>query len=216
MPQGKDAFHWIALKTVLIIFLVFVLQNIIPELTGAFSLKKDFWTQPWTALTYIFLHGSFTHLFSNAFSLFIFGSMLEKIVGYRNFLTVFFVTGVLSGVLGVLFYDSVIGASGSAFGIMGVLGLLRPKMVVWALGVPMYMTVAIIVYAVLDMAGLFFPSNIAHIGHISALVMGIVIGLLWKKRYGIVETPKENKIAIGEQELRKWEEEYMIPKKKRS
>ena len=133
MHQEKEALRWIALKIAFLIFAIFALQNIFPELTDILSLKKDFWPQPWTALTYIFLHGSFTHVFSNAFSLFIFGSMLENIIGYRNFLIVFFITGVLSGVLGVLFYDSVIGASGSVFGIMGVLGLLRPKVVVWAL-----------------------------------------------------------------------------------
>lgn len=210
----KEEFQWLSLKIVFVIIAVFILQNAFPQLTGTFALKRDFLLQPWTLLTYIFLHGSFTHLFSNVFSLFIFGSILEKVVGYRNFLKVFFFIGILSGAFGIFFYNSVIGASGSVFGVIGVLGILRPKMTVWALGVPMYMIATIIVYAVMDLAGAFFPSDVAHIGHISAMVIGIIIGLFWRKKYSIPKSSRENKIVISEEEFRRWEEEYVIPKKK--
>ena len=203
-------FNWIAAKLVLVISLVFLLQKIFPQIFEIFILKRsEVLFEPWTLVTYIFLHGSFLHLFSNMFALFIFGSILEKVVGYKNFLKVFFFTGILSGAFSLFFYNSVIGASGAIFGVMGTLALLRPKMVIWALGVPMYMIVAIIVYAALDLAGVFYPDNIAHIGHLLALVLGILIGLLWKKKYGVVEKKKKEEFKLNEEEFRKWEDKYM-------
>jgi len=143
------------------------------------------------------------------FALFVFGSILEKVVGYKNFLKVFFFIGIISGAFSMFFYSSIIGASGAIFGVMGTLVLLRPKMVVWAFGVPMYIIVVIIVYAVLDLAGVFYPDNIAHIGHLSALFLGILIGLLWKKKYGVVEKKKKKEFVLNEEEFRKWEDKYM-------
>ena len=209
MKQG-DRFHWTALKFVVLISLVFLFQLFFPQNLEGFVLNaSELIHKPWTLLTYIFLHGSFSHLYSNMLALALFGSILEKIVGYKNFLKVFFSTGVFSGVFSSFFYTSVIGASGAVFGVMGTLAMLRPKMVVWALGVPMYMVIAIAVYGVLDLAGMFYPSNIAHVGHLSALVLGILIGLLWRKRYYIVEVKKEKISVLSEDWLRRWEEKYM-------
>jgi membrane associated rhomboid family serine protease len=52
-------------------------------------------SRPWTMLTYIFLHGSFAHLFYNMFALALFGSILERVIGGKRFLFVFFVSGIL-------------------------------------------------------------------------------------------------------------------------
>ena len=199
-----------ALLLALAISIIFLLQSLFPQISQTFSLKSSaLFSNPWTLVTYIFLHGSFSHLYSNMFALAIFGSILEKIVGYKNFLKVFFLTGIFSGALSTFFYTSVIGASGSVFGIMGALALLRPKMVVWALGVPMYMIIAVMAYAVLDLAGIFYPSNIAHIGHLSASAMGILMGIIWKRKYGLMEGKKEDKLVLSEEEFRRWEGRYM-------
>jgi membrane associated rhomboid family serine protease len=202
-------FNWIAAKLLLIITFVFLLQTISPQTFEIFVLKRsEILFRPWTFVTYIFLHGSFLHLFSNMLSLFIFGSILEKVVGYKNFLKVFFFTGIFSGVVSTFFYSSVIGASGAIFGVMGVLALIRPKMVVWAFGVPMYIIVAIIIYASLDLAGVFYPDDIAHLGHLSALILGILIGLAWKKKYQVFEK-KKKEFVLSEEEFQKWEDKYM-------
>lgn len=203
-------FNWIAAKLVLIISLVFLLQTIFPQTFEIFILKRsEIISRLWAFVTYIFLHGSYLHLSSNMFSLFIFGSILEKVVGYKNFLKVFFFTGILSGVFSTFFYNTVIGASGAIFGVMGTLAILRSKMVVWALGVPMYIIVAIIVYASLDLAGVFYPDNIAHVGHLSGLFFGIIIGLIWKKKYQVIKKKKEKEFVLSEEEFRKWEDKYM-------
>ena len=208
--SADEKFGWIAIKLVLIISFIFLLQNLFPTQTNKFVLKSsEVLYQPWTLITYVFMHGSFSHLYSNMFALALFGSILEKVIGEKNFLKVFLLTGIFSGFFGIFFYNSLIGASGSIFGIMGVLAILRPKLIVWVLGAPMPMAIAIIVYAALDLGGIFYPTNVANIGHLSALSLGISIGLAWRKKYEIKEPKKEKRIEISEAEIREWEKKYM-------
>ncbi len=54
---------------------------------------------PFQFVTYMFLHGSVMHLFSNMFALFIFGPLLEQFWGPKRFLIFYLVTGVGSGIL---------------------------------------------------------------------------------------------------------------------
>jgi membrane associated rhomboid family serine protease len=48
----------------------------------------------WQPLTHMFMHGGFWHLFFNMYTLFIFGTHLERIWGTRKFLIFYFVTGI--------------------------------------------------------------------------------------------------------------------------
>lgn len=50
--------------------------------------------RPWQFITYMFLHGSFLHLFFNMFALWMFGYALENIWGPRRFLVYYFITGI--------------------------------------------------------------------------------------------------------------------------
>lgn len=48
----------------------------------------------WQYFTYIFMHGSTMHIFSNLFALWMFGNVLENLWGPKRFLIFFLVTGV--------------------------------------------------------------------------------------------------------------------------
>jgi membrane associated rhomboid family serine protease len=50
--------------------------------------------RPWQFITYMFLHGSFGHLFFNMFALWMFGYALENIWGPRRFLIYYLITGI--------------------------------------------------------------------------------------------------------------------------
>lgn len=50
--------------------------------------------KPWQCVTHIFMHGGFWHLFFNMYTLFIFGSVLERVWGAKKFLLFYFVTGI--------------------------------------------------------------------------------------------------------------------------
>ena len=72
------------------------LGSIFPYAFGVyfpFLAKGAFW-QP---VTYIFLHGSFFHIFFNLFTLLFFGASVERLVGTRRFWGLFFVSGILGG-----------------------------------------------------------------------------------------------------------------------
>ncbi|HIX53968.1 MAG TPA: rhomboid family intramembrane serine protease [Candidatus Sphingobacterium stercoripullorum] len=48
----------------------------------------------WQLITYMFMHGGFGHLFFNMFSLFMFGSIIERILGSKRFLKYYLICGL--------------------------------------------------------------------------------------------------------------------------
>ncbi len=50
--------------------------------------------QPWQFVTHLFMHGSWGHLFSNMFALWMFGSILENLWGPKRFITFYLVCGL--------------------------------------------------------------------------------------------------------------------------
>ncbi len=57
-----------------------------------FPLSSDF--RPYQIITYMFMHGSFMHLFFNMFALWMFGNTLENYWGPKRFLTYYLITGI--------------------------------------------------------------------------------------------------------------------------
>lgn len=55
-------------------------------------LAGDF--HPYQLVTYMFMHGGFTHLFFNMFALYMFGGLLERVWGSKRFLIYYFITGI--------------------------------------------------------------------------------------------------------------------------
>jgi hypothetical protein len=211
--KEPEKFQWYTLKLSIFILAVFILQSIFPNSFEPFALvSSKILSQPWSLATYIFLHGSPSHIFSNLFSLILFGFILEKMVGSKNFLLIFFSAGIISGIASLFFYSSVIGASGAIFGILGVLAVIRPRMVVLAFGIPIPMIAAVILWALLDLAGAFYPSSVGNIGHLAGLAAGITIGLWLRPKYKLPEKKKEDKIKLDKEYFKRWEEKYIKKK----
>jgi membrane associated rhomboid family serine protease len=63
--------------------------------------------QAWQLVTYMFMHGGFSHLFFNMFSLWMFGRTLERIWGGYRFLVFYLVCGIGAGLVqeGVWWYE---------------------------------------------------------------------------------------------------------------
>jgi len=137
---------------------------------------------PWMFVTSIFLHADFFHLIFNMFALFFFGTYLERMVGRRAFATLFLLSGFI-GNLGYLITASnpfipAIGASGAVYGLIGALATLAPFMIIFIYGmVPMPMVVAAVLWGLLDFAGLFTPSGIAHGAHLGGMFVGVAFGI---------------------------------------
>jgi len=201
-------FQYWSVKLVLIISVIFVLQNIFPTITDSFSLiSSRALGEPWMFLTAIFLHADIMHLLYNMFALALFGAILEKIVGGKRFLAIFFISGIVASAAAFFFYPASLGASGAIFGILGALAVLQPRMTIW-LYVPMPMFVAIFVWAAIDLTGFFYPSGIANAAHLAGLGAGLIFGFALRKKFA-EHAAKRKQYEIGSEEFRRWEDGWV-------
>ena len=53
-------------------------------------------------ITYMFMHGSITHIFFNMFAVYMFGRVLESVWGPKRFLTYYMITGIGAGLINIL------------------------------------------------------------------------------------------------------------------
>ncbi len=62
---------------------------------------------PYQFITYMFMHGGFTHLFFNMFALWMFGNVLENVWGPKRFIIYYIVTGLGAALLhyAILYYQ---------------------------------------------------------------------------------------------------------------
>jgi membrane associated rhomboid family serine protease len=86
---------------------------------------------PWSPITYMFVHGSFWHLFFNMLGLFFFGPPLERAWGSDAFVRFYIVAGLGGALFSVLFLPIVgdtivIGASGALYGLLLAFALRWP------------------------------------------------------------------------------------------
>jgi len=191
-----------------IIIIIFLLQKIIGNFTDLFILdNRQVIPKVWTLLTAIFLHSGVVHLLYNLFGLALFGSILENIIGSRKFLILFFAAGLAASLVSLPFYTRVLGASGAIFGILGMLGILRPKLTVWLYSMPMPMIVALFVWAIGDVIGIYAPSGTANIAHLGGLGIGIVAGIYYRKQFRERKDKKED-VYIDEEKVKEWERSF--------
>ncbi len=58
--------------------------------------------RPWQIVSYMFMHGSFMHVFFNMFALWMFGNTLENYWGPKRFLIYYMITGIGAGIIQIL------------------------------------------------------------------------------------------------------------------
>jgi len=106
----------IAIKLIVVNVLVYVLFNIIPWLVGLgsgtfsqyFVLPSDvirFLQQPWSVVTYAFLHSGFGHLFWNMVFLYVFSRFVLNLFSEKKFLAIYLLGAIAGGVLFALLYN---------------------------------------------------------------------------------------------------------------
>ena len=179
-------------------------ENTIYENFALFPIKSH-WFEIWQPITYMFMHGSFSHLFFNMFALWMFGRGLELELGTKRFLIYYFVCGIGAALvqLGVAELDLMripehslsyqiylnsptVGASGAVFGLLLAFGMLHPNAVIMLLipPIPMKAKWFVIIYGLLE---LFFGvsgrlDSIAHFAHLGGMFWGWLLLLWWKYR----------------------------------
>jgi membrane associated rhomboid family serine protease len=143
-------------------------------------------------VTYMFLHGSGYHLFSNMFALWMFGRTLEYELGSKRFLIYYLVCGVGAAIIQIGIASllgeqlALVGASGAVFGLLLAFGLMHPnnQIYVFPLPFPIKAKWFVVGYAVLEIALGWSGVNtgIAHFAHVGGMLWGLVLLLLWRKQ----------------------------------
>jgi len=158
----------------------------------------------WTAITSMFMHGSFAHLLVNMFVLFSLGSLCERIIGRVRFFWFYILSGIFAGLLFVALaflsggngvseaifgspLTYAVGASGAIFAIAGLFVMLTPKlkfMIIFLpfFSLPAYIMVPLILFLtwiVSSVTGL----PVGNVAHFGGFLVGIVYGAYLRKKY---------------------------------
>ena len=164
--------------------LVFFFQLIRPELTRFLGLTPALvLQQPWTIVTNMFVHASFTHILFNMISLYFLGSFLLRLVGEANFMKVYFIGGLAGNFLYILLGPAMIpgvGASGAIFAVGGTLAMIAPRLRVFVFPLPFPVPLwgAMTFFLVFS----FFIRGIAWQAHLGGFLLGLAAGYYFKRR----------------------------------
>lgn len=147
-------------------------------LIPSYVLQAGAW---WQVVTYMFLHGSWGHIFFNMLALFLFGIQLEQRMGSSEFLLYYFATGIGAGILTVFINSAtgqgmipIVGASGAIFGLLLGFAAYFPDARIFIFGIlPIRAPVAVAAYAGIEIVSQFtnLQSGVAHLTHLAGLAI---------------------------------------------
>lgn len=124
----------------------------------------------------MFLHFNFEHILMNMLSLFIFGKIVESIIGSWRMLIIYIISGLYGNFVSLSFNTTTIsvGASGTIFGLIGsifVIMYLSKNFNKKMIGQLLIALVVLIVFSL-------FMSNINIMAHLGGFISGVLITLI--------------------------------------
>jgi membrane associated rhomboid family serine protease len=187
---------------------VFFLQATVPQVMDGFAFVPMFALyRPWTIVTYMFLHGSFSHILFNMIALYFFGPDVEVRLGSRRFITLYMLSGICGALLSFVFAyrAGVIGASGAIFGVTLAYATFWPRnrIMIWGI-IPVEARVLVVIYAVYSLwAGITGAGgNTAVFAHLGGFA-GAFVYLRWiqttqgARKFRAAVAPKVNDRALN-------------------
>src|SRR5262245_55013766 len=152
----------------------------------------------WQLITCGFLHANFLHLAINMYALWMFGSDVERAVGPRHYLTLYFASLLSSSVTQLLVVSMMtssavyptVGASGAIFGGLLASGVLfAPRTIVLLMPpIPMPAIVVVILYALRELfSGVFgTDQGVAQFAHLGGMIGAYLTLRHWRRRKRVV------------------------------
>ena len=132
-----------------------------------------------TPLSYILLHGGWAHLAINGLSLAAFGAGVERWIGWKRYLILFFACGIAAAFAQVLLTpastDPVIGASGSLSGLFAAIIVMLHRMRAQRGEAPRTLSIVILwigITVVSGVSGLPYGANVAWAAHLGGFAAG--------------------------------------------
>ena len=172
----------------------------------AYPLAQDFrWWQP---LTHMFMHANFMHIFFNMYTLVMFGLVVERALGTKDFILFYLVTGFgavllhtgveylqvqsllhqYPGVNPQQIYNSipgVLGASGAVYGVLVAFAMLYPNARMTLIFPPItldakwWVGIFVVIELITGITGT--RMGIAHFAHLGGALFGFLLILYWRK-----------------------------------
>ena len=201
-------------RTLLIVNVIMFVATLINEqfMVGTFAMfyPASPFFRWWQPLTHMFMHGGWWHILFNMYTLVMFGMVVERALGTKKFLILYFVTGFGAVALhtGVewleihralasadpaaqqdvvdLFRTPVLGASGAVYGVLVAFAMLYPDARMTLLFPPITLdakwmvTVFIVIELLTGITGT--QMGIAHFAHLGGALFGFLLILYWRKR----------------------------------
>ena len=166
--------------------------------------------RPWQIVTYMFIHANFAHLFMNMWGLLMFGMVLEREIGTKKFLILYFVSGLVALVahFGVQYLQIIysasngqlqtafdllrtptLGASGCIYGVQVAFAVLYPNLPLTLIFPPVTMKakwLMLIFIGIELIAGITGTmEGVAHFAHLGGALAGCLLILWWRHRGSI-------------------------------
>ena len=164
----------------------------------------------WQPLTHMFMHGGWWHIFFNMYTLVMFGMVVERALGTKKFLILYFVTGfgavalhtgvewlqyhqaiasadpVLQQEVIDLYRTPMVGASGAIYGVLVAFAMLYPEARMTLIFPPVTLDakwmVAIFIGIELFTGITGAQMGVAHFAHLGGALFGFLLVLYWRKR----------------------------------
>ncbi len=152
--------------------------------------------QIWQLVTYAFLHGGLMHIAFNMFALFMFGGVIERTFGKRNYLLYYFVCLLVAGICQLIVLHLMggrmvptLGASGAIFGLLLAFGMMYPheRIMLIIPPIPMPAWVFVMGYGAIE---LFLgvtgtEAGVAHFAHLGGMLGGFALIQYWRGKLPI-------------------------------
>jgi membrane associated rhomboid family serine protease len=184
----------------------FVVQHLIPP--SAFDylplsvegLRRGY---AWQLLSFQFIHAGLWHLLGNCLAIFWFGRSVEEAIGRKSFVTLYFVSGAIGGLVQalamILLHQNsfVLGASAGAFGVTAAYAILFPDSVImWFMIIPMPARFLLLLEAGIAIGGIaglsIFDPRMAHAAHLGGMICGVLFvryAVHWRFRWPQITRP---------------------------
>ena len=188
---------------------LFLLMMVAPALSRSMMFVPALVLEhPWTLVTYMFAHAGIWHLFFNMLALVFFGPRVEVEMGERDFLLLYFVSGMTGGLLWFVSpWTPIVGASGALYGVMMAYAFFWPRAQIFLWGVfPVEARWLVVFMTALSLYGGFQGlDDIAHFAHLGGFLGGYLF-LRWHARRPLQRVV--NKPALSQaptrQSLHRW------------
>ncbi|MBR3074654.1 MAG: rhomboid family intramembrane serine protease, partial [Bacteroidales bacterium] len=159
---------------------------------------------------HMFMHGGFWHIFFNMYTLFIFGTVLERILGPKKFIFFYMVCGLgaaamqmgtqylemqsflasdsQAAVQGIVALKSTptVGASGAIYGVLIGYAMLFPDSKMTLLFPPVTLSAKwmVVIFAAIELfTGVVgWADGIAHFAHLGGMLIGWLLIIWWRRR----------------------------------